>query len=493
MKLRDEQLRKYLADHPHHKDIKHQIAAVVIGIFAFLSICAVGLVYYGMYTKDKISFGVKVAGISIGGMTYENALDKIQESKNPYLKQKITVQVNNENFSTTPSELGVDYEIQKAIDEAYGVGKQKNLFWRGVSLTESLISDIDFSLEIKHDEEKVDQFITMVTDEVNKYPQNASIKIEGVNLVDIPAIDGIGVDSKKLKKTILLNINHLNTQPIVGQVEVLKAEIQTENFAQAKEQAKNITNYNINLTFENQTYSITQAILMSWLDFPINGSNISATISDEKMRGYVNSIAKKIDIQAVDKKIADIDSAVLDEGKDGRALNRTALISTIKEILNSKNNVGQNTTVALQVNNVARGEKIVRQPFTPGLYPGKYIEVNVSTQTMYLWEGTNKIGEYQVSSGNVWSTPTPLGTRYVENKSSNAWSSKFKVYMPWWMSIGGGYGIHELPYYPDGRREGESYLGRAVSHGCIRLGIGAAESVYNWADIGTPVYIHKNS
>jgi lipoprotein-anchoring transpeptidase ErfK/SrfK len=86
--------------------------------------------------------------------------------------------------------------------------------------------------------------------------------------------------------------------------------------------------------------------------------------------------------------------------------------------------------------------------------------------------------------------PTPSGTRYRESKHPKAWSAKYGLYMPWWQSMGGGYGIHELPEWPGGYKEGESHLGTPVSHGCVRLGVGPAETVYNWTEIGTPVYIH---
>ena len=56
---------------------------------------------------------------------------------------------------------------------------------------------------------------------------------------------------------------------------------------------------------------------------------------------------------------------------------------------------------------------------------------------------------------------------------------------------GRGHGIHELPEWPNGAKEGEGHLGTPVSYGCIRLGVGDAEFAYNWADIGTPVYIHQ--
>jgi lipoprotein-anchoring transpeptidase ErfK/SrfK len=34
-------------------------------------------------------------------------------------------------------------------------------------------------------------------------------------------------------------------------------------------------------------------------------------------------------------------------------------------------------------------------------------------------------------------------------------------------------------------------LGIPVSHGCVRVGIGPAENVYNFATIGTKVVIHQ--
>ena len=47
-----------------------------------------------------------------------------------------------------------------------------------------------------------------------------------------------------------------------------------------------------------------------------------------------------------------------------------------------------------------------------------------------------------------------------------------------------------LPYWPSGYREGTNHLGIPVSHGCVRLGIGPAKTLYDWAEIGTTVAIY---
>ena len=64
--------------------------------------------------------------------------------------------------------------------------------------------------------------------------------------------------------------------------------------------------------------------------------------------------------------------------------------------------------------------------------------------------------------------------------------------MPYWMAFDNrGYGLHELPEWPGGYKEGASHLGHRVSHGCVRLGVGAAKKLYDWAEVGTLVIVQN--
>ncbi len=119
----------------------------------------------------------------------------------------------------------------------------------------------------------------------------------------------------------------------------------------------------------------------------------------------------------------------------------------------------------------------------------KKIVVELKNQTLSYYQGDYKIGKFLISSGVRNSTPK--GTFKIYNKSPNAWSS-YGLWMPYWMSFTptGKMGLHELPYWPDGRREGESSLGHPASHGCVRMGRnGEAKTLYEWAEVGTPVVI----
>lgn len=91
----------------------------------------------------------------------------------------------------------------------------------------------------------------------------------------------------------------------------------------------------------------------------------------------------------------------------------------------------------------------------------------------------NKTTTYPVAVGKK-STPTPIGTWKIIQKTVNPggpfgvrW---MRLSVPW-----GGYGIHGT--------NNPSSIGKAVSHGCVRLYNKDVIEVYNLVPLGTPVYI----
>lgn len=122
----------------------------------------------------------------------------------------------------------------------------------------------------------------------------------------------------------------------------------------------------------------------------------------------------------------------------------------------------------------------------------KWIEIGIKEQKLRYYIGLMELGEFPVSTG-TYQYPTPLGNYVIDNKAPRAWSARWGLWMPWWMSLQHGYfGIHELPEWPGGTKEGENHLGQRASHGCIRLGIGPAKELYDWADVGTSVVIKSS-
>jgi lipoprotein-anchoring transpeptidase ErfK/SrfK len=117
------------------------------------------------------------------------------------------------------------------------------------------------------------------------------------------------------------------------------------------------------------------------------------------------------------------------------------------------------------------------------------IDVSIGEQVLRAYQDGDLIMQTPVSTGTR-GLETPTGTFSIQSKERMHWSRQFGVWMPFAMQVVGGIYIHELPLTEDGRRIGTRSLGTPASHGCIRVGVGDAEALYNWAPIGTPVVIH---
>ena len=129
----------------------------------------------------------------------------------------------------------------------------------------------------------------------------------------------------------------------------------------------------------------------------------------------------------------------------------------------------------------------------PASPSGKKIEVNISRQRMYVWQGDTLVYEWVCSTGEP-GRGTAAGQYSVLDKIPEAWASTWGLRMPYWLGIywAGSLenGIHALPINRSGQMLWAGYLGTPVSFGCVILSTENARTLYNWAEIGTPVWIH---
>ena len=118
-----------------------------------------------------------------------------------------------------------------------------------------------------------------------------------------------------------------------------------------------------------------------------------------------------------------------------------------------------------------------------GVPEGKWILIETDLKRLTLYQGTEIISRYPIATG-AWSTPTPLGTFYIDSRfktEMSGFGTRFlHLSVPW-----GQYGIH-------GTNRPES-IGSNASHGCIRLRVRDAEALYNQVPNWTKVVIEGGS
>ena len=122
----------------------------------------------------------------------------------------------------------------------------------------------------------------------------------------------------------------------------------------------------------------------------------------------------------------------------------------------------------------------------------KEIVVSISQQHLYAYENGNLLYSFTASTGEP-GADTWTGSFRVLDKIPNAYGANWNLWMPNWLGIYWAgtleNGIHALPILSNGQRLWDGYLGTPVSFGCIILGVEDSQTLYDWADVGTPVYI----
>ncbi len=114
----------------------------------------------------------------------------------------------------------------------------------------------------------------------------------------------------------------------------------------------------------------------------------------------------------------------------------------------------------------------------------KRIEVNLTNQQLYAFEGDKMIYNFPVSSGTI-RTPTPIGEfrPYVKLLSTRMKGPGYDLAnVPYTMYFYQGYGIHGAYWHNN--------FGHPMSHGCINVHPANMALLYNWTDINTQIKIY---
>ena len=140
----------------------------------------------------------------------------------------------------------------------------------------------------------------------------------------------------------------------------------------------------------------------------------------------------------------------------------------------------------LRINAAPAKQQVAVAP-SPSVAPSngyRYIEINLSNQTLTAWQGGTAMLHTSVSTGTS-RTPTVTGRFpiYMKLSSQHMTGPGYSLPgVPWVMYFYQGYAIHGTYWHNN--------FGTPMSHGCINMRTNEAEFLYSWAGQGTEVYVH---
>ncbi len=340
------------------------------------------------------------------------------------------------------------------------------------------------NIVFKVDSVKLNAFNSAHLTQIISPPKNANIALNNGQVILSDSSVGKEYGFTGGINAVLSSAKLLDQKPIVLSVISVNPPISTEQLAAQKSMLTSILSQSASISINGENITPKANDIGSWINVEVNPKNgkVSTSVNQANINAYIGRIAYRYTKPAKDQLVlsgADGNTTVIQAGQDGIGiLNQSAVAQLIaNQVLQAK---GISATISVHVTPYGT--------ITTESYP-KWIEVNVITKRMYVYENSNLVNTFLVSAGKS-STPTPLGMYKIFSKyavQTMVGADYVQPNVPWINYFkAGGYAIHGNYW-----RQSDWFGNINSSHGCVGLQVSDAEWVYNWAPIGTPIIIHE--
>ena len=197
---------------PQNKKRKKVIIFVTIGIIILFLLLFSSIFALININNSKIISGVKIEGIDVSGLSKDEAKAKLEAIYNEKKEKEIPIKYNEFESSINPSMIELNYNVEKAVDEAINIGRNNNIFINNYNILFTLIGKKDINVEMTINEEATKKIIEDTGANLPGIVIESSYYIEGENLIITKGKEGIKIDTEQLLTKLKERLNDITIQ-----------------------------------------------------------------------------------------------------------------------------------------------------------------------------------------------------------------------------------------------------------------------------------------
>ena len=466
-----------------HKGLK--VTGIIAAILAVTAGCAYGAVTY--YYADRFFEGTYINGIDCSNKTAYEVEQAIASTVEAY---SIEVTSRNQDPQTiSGSQIGYQYMSDGEVMNL--LKQQKPYEWvRGFMETRSYNTqeNVTFDKTLLQNEVKA---LNCAQPENQVEPENAYVAMNGDEFTIVPETEGSKLKVKEAYKALDAAISGSQTSIDLGStpdVYAVAAVTSEDSTLQATRDAyNNYTKASITYTFGDQTVTLDGSTLKNWLQFDEKGQLVQDDASfTQHVKDFVAQLASEHNTVGTT-----------------RSFNTTSgrTVSVYGSAYGWK--IDQDAEAAQLTEEIRTGTQTTREPvysMRANAYGyndigSTYIEVDLSSQHMYYYQGGSIIFDSDIVSGDIRyddrATPPGIFTLYYKKSPDVLRGAKkpdgtyeYETSVTYWMPFNGGIGFHDATWQAYFGGDRYTYAG---SHGCINMPLDAAATLYSIIDTNVPI------
>lgn len=169
-------------------------AALLAGVALFFMAVILWTVGFQLMYAGRIFPGVSVAGVDLSGLTPSDAALKLNQALSYPYTGKIVLRDGIRVWVVTPAQMGMAFDASSTAQVAYRLGRSDGLFTSLDGQLRARSSGVEVSPVILFDQRVAHQYLQALSVEINQPLMEASLKVEGTEILAIPGQMGRALD-----------------------------------------------------------------------------------------------------------------------------------------------------------------------------------------------------------------------------------------------------------------------------------------------------------
>lgn len=189
---------------------KPEIVGLILIIFLII-LFAIFIVFTLINLNNtKIINGISVLGIDISSQSKEDAIQTISSYISKNIPTEIKLKHNDYETSIATENLNISFDIEKAVNEAYSIGRSGNILQNNLEVLKTAFSPININPDFSIDEEQLKASLSDISTKLPDTVIQSSYYIEGNSIILTKGRTGYVVNVDEMSKYIIDCVKNLN-------------------------------------------------------------------------------------------------------------------------------------------------------------------------------------------------------------------------------------------------------------------------------------------
>ena len=270
-------------------------ALIITGVLALVvALAAALLLAYGWTHDDTIYNGVTAAGVDLGGLNHQQAVEKISAQIDHEAPRQITLTDGSQQWQIPASSIGLSFDADKTAERSLQIGHSGSLWTRSNQWLRTFVSGEEIPVTFTIDQKATVDALRGVAPSVVLAPRNARYVFSSNNSLAVdPAQNGLAIDVDGTLNHIRGSIGDLSMEPVRIQTKTVEPAIQASDLQPGLKQANAMVSQPMILANHGTKWEIPSDTLRGMLVVNQSGSD-NVTLSSSALEAYVRQIADQV-------------------------------------------------------------------------------------------------------------------------------------------------------------------------------------------------------